>query len=258
MTMFPYLPPMYQENFLGYVPHNGFHNQRMTLETAIRLAAHLNRALLLPPLYLSRKATNMAWRPFPEILEPWSLRTKIDIMEACRDYDPTSTIPPKTRQELNNMSPEDRKRENDCTFYHDWTVTPWTYIYDVPKVLNEVVRVGLRTEPIQVFDRPNMTLQIQDLSKEMYSVPDTTRYDIQILDYSEYDYRSNSTPSRDKTTWEADGIEQYYFPNWPQDRKGSFILDPCLDPIDWRQDRRVIWNFERLSEERWIFGTKIF
>ncbi|KAG0046125.1 hypothetical protein BGZ83_008665 [Gryganskiella cystojenkinii] len=205
VTMFPPRPPQHQERFLGYVPHSGFHNQRMTLETALRLAAHLNRTLLLPPLYLTKKKTNIAWQPYPGILGPWAQRTKIGL-ESCRDYDPT-VLPPKTKKQLAAMSEEERARDQDCTFYHSWTTTPWTFIYDVPKVLTGCVGIGKQQDPIRVFDRTNMTMEwLQqtlnlDLSKDVYQVPDTTRYDFQILDDSEYDYHKNPPPPGDKNTW---------------------------------------------------------
>lgn len=39
-----------EERFLGYLPHSGFHNQRISLQNAMVLACYLNRTLLLPPI----------------------------------------------------------------------------------------------------------------------------------------------------------------------------------------------------------------
>src|SRR5258708_16595107 len=39
--------------YLTYLPHSGFHNQRISLENAFVLAALLNRTLIVPPARLS-------------------------------------------------------------------------------------------------------------------------------------------------------------------------------------------------------------
>ncbi|KAF9357640.1 hypothetical protein BGX26_003372 [Mortierella sp. AD094] len=201
--MFPERPPSDQERFLGYFPHSGFHNQRMTLETALRLAAYLNRTLLLPPLYMSEKALNIQWGPFPVLLQKWSIMTRKGV-EYCRDYNMTAhprLSQPELRKALNNPQ---RDRDLECALYHAWTTVPWTYFYDLPKVLAGVVRVAdaNQTEPIRVFDRPNMTIPwlaerlgiTESIEKEIYWVEDTVRYDYRILDDSEYDYRLYPEP----------------------------------------------------------------
>ena len=45
-----------EERFLSYLPHSGFHNQRIALENALVLARLLNRTLLVPPVRFGRKA----------------------------------------------------------------------------------------------------------------------------------------------------------------------------------------------------------
>ena len=44
------------EKFLSYLPHSGFHNQRIALENALVLARLLNRTLLVPPIRFGDKA----------------------------------------------------------------------------------------------------------------------------------------------------------------------------------------------------------
>src|SRR6266498_1987801 len=39
-----------EEKFLTYLPHSGFHNQRISFENSIFLAYFLNRTLILPPI----------------------------------------------------------------------------------------------------------------------------------------------------------------------------------------------------------------
>ncbi|KAF9650006.1 hypothetical protein BDM02DRAFT_1688632 [Thelephora ganbajun] len=57
------LPQMHQPNpqvqpgekFLSYLPHSGFHNQRIALENALVLARSLNQTLLVPPVRFGRR-----------------------------------------------------------------------------------------------------------------------------------------------------------------------------------------------------------
>jgi len=44
------------EKLLSYLPHSGFHNQRIALENALALARLLNRTLLVPPIHFGRRA----------------------------------------------------------------------------------------------------------------------------------------------------------------------------------------------------------
>ncbi|KAH9810423.1 hypothetical protein DFH28DRAFT_498411 [Melampsora americana] len=45
-------PILNSNRFLTYLPHSGFHNQRIALENALTLAYVLNRTLLIPPCFL--------------------------------------------------------------------------------------------------------------------------------------------------------------------------------------------------------------
>jgi hypothetical protein len=44
-----------QGRFLAYLPHSGFHNQRIAFENALVLSRILNRTLLVPPIRLGKK-----------------------------------------------------------------------------------------------------------------------------------------------------------------------------------------------------------
>ena len=48
------------EKFLAYLPHSGFHNQRIALENALTLSRLLNRTLLMPPVRLGNKPLGYA------------------------------------------------------------------------------------------------------------------------------------------------------------------------------------------------------
>lgn len=193
ITMFPQRLPLEGERFLAYLPHSGFHNQLITLENALRLAVSLNRTLLLPPLYLSHKKQALKWKEPPILMKQWSDRNRTGV-DYCRTIEPASW-PPKDRKQQEAMTEQERLTEHQCRFYHLWTTTPWTYFYDIPKILSDVVGVANETTPIRVFNRPVITmewlkenLQVQDLEKEMYFFNETSRYEYLIVDDSETDY----------------------------------------------------------------------
>jgi len=194
LTMFPPRAPAEGEKFLGYLPHSGFHNQLMTLENSLRLAAYLNRTLLLPPLHLSHKREALYWKEPENLLNQWKQRTRIG-SEYCRDIVDPLTLSSKTKEELEALTEEELKVELECHFYYAWTTVPWTYFYDIPQILSGAVGVGHQTEPIRVFDRPNMTMEwlaehldIKDAKKEIFFFEDTNRYEFKIMDDSEVDY----------------------------------------------------------------------
>ena len=66
--------PTPSETYITYLPHSGFHNQRIELENALLLAAYLNRTLLLPSVYLGNSA--MPWLRFEKMYERLLLQTK--------------------------------------------------------------------------------------------------------------------------------------------------------------------------------------
>ncbi|KAG0059380.1 hypothetical protein BGZ89_000447 [Linnemannia elongata] len=207
--MFPSRPPVEGERFLAYLPHSGFHNQLITLETALRLAVSLNRTLLLPPLYLSHKKQALVWKEPPVLLKQWSDRNRTGV-DYCRNIEP-ATWPRKNRKQREAMTEQERLTEHQCRFYHLWTTTPWTYFYDIPKILSDVVGVAGETTPIRVFSRPVITmewlkdnLQVQDLQKEMYFFNDTSRYEYLIVDDSETDY---GVKPGDENTQEGEQVD---------------------------------------------------
>ncbi|KAF9180966.1 hypothetical protein BGZ51_005774 [Haplosporangium sp. Z 767] len=193
LTMFPPRPPADGERFLAYIPHSGFHNQLIALQNALLLATYLNRTLLLPPLYLSHKKQAMGWKEPSSLLQLWGAHNRSGV-EYCRDVD-TSNWPQVTRKQLEAMPEQERKRDQECRFYHSWTTIPWTYFFNLPKVLNGITNVEGQTDPLRVFERPVMTMEwiyehlnIQDPDKELYFFNETNRYEFKILDDSEIDY----------------------------------------------------------------------
>ncbi|PLW17276.1 hypothetical protein PCASD_18356 [Puccinia coronata f. sp. avenae] len=57
--------PSQNSRYLSYLPHSGFHNQRISLENALTLSKVLNRTLIIPPCLLG---TAVPWIEFDKLL----------------------------------------------------------------------------------------------------------------------------------------------------------------------------------------------
>ncbi|CAG8730862.1 16770_t:CDS:1, partial [Acaulospora morrowiae] len=62
------------EKFMTYLPHSGFHNQRISLENAIFIAWYLNRTLVIPPIFYFNEILPFGKRPFDRL---YSLLSKL-------------------------------------------------------------------------------------------------------------------------------------------------------------------------------------
>lgn len=100
-----------KEKFLSYLPHSGFHNQRIELENALLLAKYLNRTLLVPPVYLSSPA--MPWLRYERLHERLLFQTK-NGLDHCVKLDEQQL--PLPSECLNNFR---------------WSNIPWTFFYDL-------------------------------------------------------------------------------------------------------------------------------
>jgi hypothetical protein len=121
---FAFHTPTADEKYLTYLPHSGFHNQRIELENALLLAFYLNRTLLLPDVYLGNPA--MPWLRFDKMYERILLQTKRGLSH-CPQIPPGAPYP------------------MECLNYDRWTKVPWTFFYDL-KPLTETVRIILRPD----------------------------------------------------------------------------------------------------------------
>ena len=95
--------------FLAYIPHSGFHNQRIALENGLVLAHLLNRTLLLPPV---RLGAALAYAPFDDLYALAANATKAGL-EHC-----AATLP--------DGSP----RAPECDNYERYTHIPWGWLID--------------------------------------------------------------------------------------------------------------------------------
>ncbi|KAF9165626.1 hypothetical protein BGX21_000520 [Mortierella sp. AD011] len=159
----PLPTPDPNERYLAYLPHSGFHNQRITLENAFLLAKYLNRTLLVPPVYLG-PATE--WRFFDILLRRIMLQTKRGL-DHCRNIPKGDPFPA------------------ECLNYYSWTTVGWDFFYDMEKI-REQQRWKFRAD--HSFNWMETHLGI-DRERDIYIVEDRAHYDYQI-----YDDPNSATP----------------------------------------------------------------
>ncbi|CAG8511265.1 6808_t:CDS:1 [Funneliformis mosseae] len=84
--------PKDEEKYMTYIPHSGFHNQRIALENAVYLAWYLNRTLILPPIILGNR---FGWRDYDKLLKLISSlkSNKSNVEEECKkDFRPKRCV----------------------------------------------------------------------------------------------------------------------------------------------------------------------
>ncbi|KAG0255902.1 hypothetical protein BGZ95_005640, partial [Linnemannia exigua] len=153
------------EKYLAYLPHSGFHNQRITLENALLLANYLNRTLLVPPVFLGPPTE---WRPFDILLRRLLLQTKrgLDHCERIGKGDPLPA---------------------ECLNYYSWTTVEWDFFYDMEKI-GEVQPWKYRPDHSFAWMEANLGI---DREKDIHIVYDQAHYDYQIYDNPESTYPLN-------------------------------------------------------------------
>ncbi|KAG0260142.1 hypothetical protein DFQ27_003691 [Actinomortierella ambigua] len=144
------------ERYLAYLPHAGFHNQRISLENAFLLAKYLNRTLLVPPVFLG-PATE--WRPFEILLRRIQLQTKrgLDHCNKIHKYDPLPA---------------------ECLNYYSWTLVEWEFFYDMEKIRRHQP-FKLRKDHSWSWMETHLGI---DRHKDVYITQDRAHYDYQIFD----------------------------------------------------------------------------
>ncbi|KAG5638801.1 hypothetical protein H0H81_010030 [Sphagnurus paluster] len=104
------------ELFIAYLPHSGFHNQRIAFENALVLARLLNRTLLVPLVHLGNKP--IPYAPFNILYQELTLCNK-DGLNHC------SRIASQTPVPL------------ECIDYINHTHIPWSWLVDLDHLHGE-------------------------------------------------------------------------------------------------------------------------
>lgn len=145
------------EKFITYLPHSGFHNQRIELENALLLASYLNRTLLLPPVFLGNPA--MPWLRYDKMYERLLLQTKRGL-EHCPQLDKDEPLP------------------SECLNYFRWTRVPWSFFYDFEEILKYPIRIVFRDDLSYewLLESFNCTM------KDIYFMKDMSPYEFRVYD----------------------------------------------------------------------------
>ncbi|KAF8633639.1 hypothetical protein AX15_001326 [Amanita polypyramis BW_CC] len=98
------------EKYMTYLPHSGFHNQRIALENALVLSILLNRTLIIPPMRLG-------WKPIRyvnyESLSRFHMNGGKEGLHHCSTIPSHMTLP------------------SECFDYFDYTHLPWNWLVNI-------------------------------------------------------------------------------------------------------------------------------
>lgn len=98
------------EKYMTYLPHSGFHNQRIALENALVLSIILNRTLIIPPIRLGTKP--IRYVKYESLSTFFALAGKEGLYH-CSAIPVHATLPP------------------ECFDYFDYTHLSWNWLVNV-------------------------------------------------------------------------------------------------------------------------------
>ncbi|KAF9225132.1 hypothetical protein BS17DRAFT_778193 [Gyrodon lividus] len=142
--------------FLAYLPHSGFHNQRIAFENALVLSRLLNRTLLVPPVRLGGKT--IRYVQFDELRHLLTLGGK-EGLQHCADV------------------PRDTPTPDECIDYFDYTLVPWASLVNLTQVKahQRLLRISNFTST-WLFEKLNIS------EDDTLVLADSGPYDFRFLD----------------------------------------------------------------------------
>ncbi|KAF7731826.1 hypothetical protein EC973_008341 [Apophysomyces ossiformis] len=145
------------ERYLSYIPHSGFHNQRIALVNALLLASQLNRTLLMPPVVFGDP---IHWRKY-DSLESFHRRMSKRDKEHCRPYanQPKERIP------------------DICRASFRYTSLRWDRLFNMTQI-KQSVRVRYRDD----YDRTYLQRTYNIQPGDTYQIKDDLLYDYRVSD----------------------------------------------------------------------------
>ena len=143
------------ERYLAYLPHSGFHNQRIALENALVLARILNRTLLIPPVRLGNNL--ISYHKFDDLyslLIHSGKQGSLHCSKLAVDVSPPS----------------------ECWDYFDYTFVSWDWLVDLSTVAAEQ----------SIFHESFTHPWLEDLPRDTdtLTIKDQTAYDFRFVDYT--------------------------------------------------------------------------
>jgi hypothetical protein len=156
-----------EDRFLSYLPHSGFHNQRIAFENALVISHILNRTLLIPPVLLGDPP--LRYRP--------SVRLQVDVVLSSKVGLEHCVFVPKTTH-----IPE------ECIDFWTHAHIPWEWLIDLPHLT--------RKHGIKTLVREDLTnaflINLGVNHSETYFLDDTDAYQYRFYD-SETDDKALGT-----------------------------------------------------------------
>ena len=176
------------ERLLSYLPHSGFHNQRIALENALVLARLLNRTLLVPPIRFGRRAI-----PYRNLTV---LRRALDANYTAYLCQISENAPNQSNTAAAQGALLDFSTlPEGCALGKKWkpvtyTYLPWGWITDF-----DFIRHLQPT--IQIFGNPRswLSFQLGLHANDILVIPDTSKYQYRFTDKIMLD------PSLDRRTF---------------------------------------------------------
>jgi hypothetical protein len=156
-----------QDRFLAYLPHSGFHNQRIAFENALVLSRLLNRTLLVPPVRLGDKP--LRYVKFDRLRQYLVLSGK-EGLHHCPDVPPQIPLP------------------EECHDYFDYTHISWEWLVNLTEV-----KANQRLLQVWNFTEEWTYEYLQISEHDTLSLRDANPYDYRFLDKI-----ADVSPSKDK------------------------------------------------------------
>lgn len=152
------------DKFLAYLPHSGFHNQRIAFENALVLSRLLNRTLLAPPVRLGEKT--LRYVKFDTLREFILLSGKEGLLH-CAKVPKYTSFPP------------------ECFDYFEYTHIPWEWLVNL-----STIRSHQRV--LQSWDMSDTWLRkhLQIAENDTLTLVDSDPYNFRFLD--SLNYKSSS------------------------------------------------------------------
>ncbi|KAI8068208.1 hypothetical protein BC940DRAFT_299410 [Gongronella butleri] len=150
------------EKFISYIPHSGFHNQRISMINALMLAEQLNRTLLVPPVILGEP---IHWR-------------KHDSLESFHRRQSKARLAAHCKQQQQNAS---NNHQNDgisaeCAASFRYTSLRWDRLFDL-SAIKERVRIRYRDEYTKAYLHDQFAID----ARNTFYIKDTALYDYRIV-----------------------------------------------------------------------------
>lgn len=153
--------------YLTYLPHSGFHNQRISLENALVLAALLNRTLVVPPARLG-----------PNSIPYLPTRKLVSAIESSND---PALKPCSSREDFDSTL-----GAHLCTPYDDFIHLSWRHLMPLDQLRDRISFVE-RDDMRQTWLKTSLNIHLDDI----YWVRDKSPYEFNF--YDEYPEVSTSS-----------------------------------------------------------------